>query len=148
MKIPYLTNISCPRPSLKRTQPIPSSSPTQASGALAGPAATHFYAKNMLQIPNWVFYLCLYLLIITLLLVTQTAFASDGDDWGLKPMIEKILGFIDGTGGKLLGLIGLVIAIYFAAFQLDLKPAAIWFGIAVIILGAPNIINTVFSAVI
>ncbi len=93
-----------------------------------------------------VFYMSLIL--ILLMLFSVDALASGVDDWGLDPMIEQITEFLKGNGGKLLGLVGLVIAIYYAAFQLDLKPAGIWFGIAVVILGAPNIIDTVFSAVI
>ena len=81
--------------------------------------------------------------------LSTLAFASGtGDDWGLNNMIDTLLNFLRGSGGKLMGLVGFMIAIYFATFQLDLKPAGIWFGVAVVILGAPNIINTVFSALI
>lgn len=123
---------NCPSPHHKRTQPIIPPRSRLASGALVG-LRTYLH----------------YLLPLILLFAAQAALASNGaDDWGLKPMIDKILNFIEGSGGKLLGLVGLVIAVYYAAFQLDLKPAGIWFGIAVVILGAPNIINTVFSSVI
>jgi len=95
-----------------------------------------------------VFYVSLILILWLLMLFSVDALASEVDDWGLEPMIKKITDFLKGSGGKLLGLVGLLIAIYYAAFQLDLKPAGIWFGIAIVILGAPNIIDAVFTALI
>ncbi len=134
----------CPSPHPKRTHLIATKRSHLISGALVGLVKTTFWRKP----PPWVYSTCIYLLFFTLFLTAQTALASTEDEWGLTPMIKKITDFLEGSGGKLLGLVGLLIAVYYAAFQLDLKPAGIWFGIAVVILGAPNIIDTVFSAVI
>ena len=94
-------------------------------------------------------YLLPLMLILLLVVISPDAYASNGQDkWGLQPMIDDILNFLKGTGGMILGAIGLVMAVYHAAIKFDLQPAAIWFGVAIVILGAPNIINTVFSATI
>jgi len=139
----------CPYPHHKRTHPVVAKRSCLASGALVGQVKTYLFRNAMRKALAQFYTIGICLLFFTLLFTAQTALASGGtDDWGLNPMIKKITDFLEGSGGKLLGLVGLVIAIYYAAFQLDLKPAGIWFGIAVVILGAPNIVDTVFSAVI
>ncbi|MEE9452337.1 MAG: hypothetical protein V3V61_06240 [Gammaproteobacteria bacterium] len=100
--------------------------------------------KHLIQSPI----LMLLLLGVVLLLFSVEALASDGDEWGLAPMVDDVLNFLKGIGGKALGTIGLAIAIYHGVFSLDFKPALIWLGISFLIIGAPHMIDTIFSATI